>query len=70
MTMPWDLGLPCGVMEDCPDGSNYRVRCNDTTGACTCFANGVPNASMPTVTCSSFNASAVLVACGFPDGKI
>jgi hypothetical protein len=71
MPMPSpDVGLPCGVMESCPDGSNYRVRCDGVTGACTCIANGVPTATMPTASCSAFNPSAELLACGFPDGKI
>jgi hypothetical protein len=65
-----DLGLPCGVSEFCPDGTDYRVRCDGTTGACTCFLKGVPTAAMPTMACSSFNPSAAFVACGFPDGKI
>ena len=65
-----DVGLPCGVMEFCPDGTDYRVRCDGTTGACTCFLKGVPTAATPTLACSSFNASAALAACGFPDGKI
>jgi hypothetical protein len=71
MPMPApDLGLPCGVMEACPDGSNYRVRCDGTSGACTCFANGAPQAAMPTMSCTGFDPMAALVACGFPPGKI
>jgi hypothetical protein len=65
-----DVGLPCGVMEVCPDGTDYRVRCDGTSGACTCFMKGVPTAAMPTLSCSSFIPSVALAACGFPDGKI
>ena len=65
-----DVGLPCGVMENCPDGKSYRVRCDGTSGACMCFVNGAPQATMPTMSCSAFNPTAALVACGFPDGKI
>src|SRR5205085_11494156 len=50
-----DVGLPCGVMESCPDGSNYRVRCDGVTGSCTCFANGTPAPSMPTMSCTGFD---------------
>ena len=71
MPMPApDVGLPCGVMETCPDGKSYRVRCDGTTGACMCFVNGTPQAATPTMSCSGFNPTAALVACGFPDGKI
>ncbi|HXU04737.1 MAG TPA: hypothetical protein VN903_27430 [Polyangia bacterium] len=63
-------GQPCGVMEVCPDGTDYRVRCDGTSGACTCFLKGVPAAAMPTMSCTGFDPSAALVACGFPDGKI
>ena len=31
---------------------------------------GVPTATMPTLSCTGFDSSAALVACGFPDGKI
>ena len=65
-----DVGLPCAVSEVCPDGTDYRVRCDGTTGACVCFLKGMPTAAMPAMSCSSFDPSAALVACGFPDGKI
>ncbi len=65
-----DVGLPCSVIESCPDGSNYRVNCDGATGACTCFANGAPAATMPTMSCATFDPLADLVACGFPAGKI
>jgi hypothetical protein len=67
---PGSQGAPCGVIEACPDGSNYRVRCDGATGACTCFMNGTPGATMPTLSCTPFDPDAELVACGFPDGKI
>jgi hypothetical protein len=67
---PADVGQPCGVREFCPDGNDYRVLCDGTTGACTCYEQGVPTATSPTMSCSNFNVSAFLVACGFPDGKI
>ena len=66
---PGGAGQPCSVREICPDGNDYRVNC-DGTGACTCFEQGVPTATTPTLSCSSFNPSAFLVGCGFPDGKI
>jgi hypothetical protein len=65
-----DVGLPCGVREFCPDGIDYRVNCDGTTGACMCFMKGMPTASTPTMMCSSFDPIGALVACGFPDGKI
>ena len=65
-----DVGLPCGVMEVCPDGTDYRVRCDGTSGACMCFMKGVPTAAMPTLSCNPFIPSVALAACGFPDGKI
>jgi len=46
------------------------VNCDGTTGACTCFAKGVPAAAMPTMMCSSFDPIGALVACGFPPGNI
>jgi hypothetical protein len=67
---PADVGLPCSVMEACPDGSSYRVRCDGVTGACTCTANGVPTTTMPTLSCTTFDPLADLVACGFPNGKL
>ena len=71
MPMPSpDVGLPCSVMESCPDGSNYRVNCDGVTSACTCFANGAPTATMPTMSCTTFDPLADLIACGFPNGKI
>jgi len=66
---PADVDRPCGVHELCPDGNDYRVYC-DGTGACTCYEQGVPTATSPAISCSSFDVSAFFVACGFPDGKI
>jgi hypothetical protein len=67
-TMPAGAaGQPCSVMEVCPDGTDYRVRC-DGNGACTCYMKGVPTAAMPTLSCNVDQSA--LVACGFPDGKI
>ena len=60
-------GQPCSVMEVCPDGTDYRVRC-DGTGACTCYMKGLPTATTPTLSCNIDQSA--LVACGFPDGKI
>ena len=51
-----DVGLPCGVMEVCPDGTDYRVRCDGTSGACMCFMKGVPTAATPTLSCSGFDS--------------
>ena len=69
-TMPApDVGSPCSVMEVCPDGTDYRVRC-DGTGACMCFMKGVPTSTTPTLSCTGLDSSSALVACGFPDGKI
>ena len=65
-----DVGLPCSVMEVCPDGTDYRVRCDGTSGSCMCFMKGVPTATTPTLSCTGIDSSAALVACGFPDGKI
>jgi hypothetical protein len=65
-----DVGLPCGVTEVCPDGTDYRVRCDGTSGACMCFMKGLPTAAMPTLSCSNFIPSVALDACGFPVGKI
>jgi len=70
MPMPApDVGLPCGVAEYCPDGSNYRVRCDGGTGACTCIANGAMKPG-PDMSCATLDPMAALVGCGFPDGKI
>jgi len=63
-------GLPCGVREFCPDGTDYKVNCDGTTGACSCLMKGVPTASMPTMSCTNFDPMAFLVACGFPPGQI
>ena len=63
-------GAPCGVMESCPDGSNYHVLCDGSTGSCMCFANAAQTAAMPTISCTAFDPMATLVACGFPPGRI
>jgi hypothetical protein len=65
-----DVGLPCGVREICPDGIDYKVNCDGTTGACSCFMKGAPTASMPTMACTSFDPIGALTACGFPPGQI
>jgi len=67
---PTQPGSPCGVMEICPDGVDYRVTCDGTSGACMCFMKGQKTAAMPTLSCSPFVPSVQLTACGFPDGKI
>jgi hypothetical protein len=64
-----DVGLPCSVSEYCPNGSNYRVRCDGATGACTCIADGVMKPG-PAMSCATFDPMAALVGCGFPDGKL
>jgi len=67
---PTQPGSPCGVREVCPDGVDYKVTCDGTSGACMCFMKGVPTTMMPTLSCTNFNPTEELIACGFPDGKI
>ena len=70
MSMPApDVGLPCTVNEYCPNGSNYRVRCDGATGACVCIADGIMKPG-PAMSCATFDPIAALVGCGFPDGKL
>ena len=51
-----DVGLPCAVMEVCPDGTDYRVRCDGTSGACMCFMKGQPTAATPTLSCTGLDS--------------
>jgi hypothetical protein len=63
-------GSPCGVMEGCPDGTNYRVQCDGTGSPCMCVMQGVPTGTMPTLSCTGLDPLAALKACGFPAGTL
>jgi hypothetical protein len=57
-------------MENCPDGSSYRVQCDGTGAPCMCVMSGTPTGKTATLSCSGLDPMAALGACGFPMGTL
>jgi hypothetical protein len=62
---PTGAGTPCGVVEMCSDGTNYRVRCDGVSGQCDCLMNGNPVATI-SLSCDTLDPKAALGTCKFP----
>ena len=69
MTMPpADASSPCGVSEFCPsNGDMWSVRCQAPGTPCSCLYDGKLTGTA-SVSCTPYDPSAMLAACGFPGG--
>ena len=57
-----DVGLPCGVMENCPDAATTAFAATRDRRVHV-LRERTPQAATPTLSCSAFDPIAALVAC-------